>query len=237
MSALNTRFPYLTLPTGAVLWLLEVGLALSVGAYLAYLSYAPIALDLSQRFNIHGGLIPQVLVVLIVFPLALALMAALVLFAAGLLPPKARTAFDVLAMTIVITALIIPTWQQRLNTASPPAQEKSAAAVATGPLNAAPPSLKIERIQLGAEITNIGAQPLDVGVQFVTLTGNRRAYCAGTPLTSGRKDRHRIAPGALLVYMSGNCQNGNVAVTVWDVTGLRIYQTSVTAPPDSNGAR
>lgn len=234
MSNARTAILGLSLPTRAILWLLEGGIALSISAYLTYRYYPPCAQALSNSLNIQaGGFLVTLVVVAIVFPFALALMSALVLFAAGFVPRQARMAFDVLAMTIVASALVIPTVQEAVQTRSlPQPSVTSILPVASGPLDTAPPPLKLQRIPLGAEVRNDGPEPLDVGVLFIGVNDNRRSYCAGNPLSMPKKDRYRIAAGAIVTYMSGNCQYGQVALTVWDVTGRRLYQTSAASTPD-----
>ena len=212
MSNARTAILGLSLPTRAILWLLEGGIALSISAYLTYRYYPPCAQALSNSLNIQaGGFLVTLVVVAIVFPFALALMSALVLFAAGFVPRQARMAFDVLAMTIVASALVIPTVQEAVQTRSlPQPSVTSILPVASGPLDTAPPPLKLLRIPLGAEVRNDGPEPLDVGVLFIGVNDNRRSYCAGNPpvdaqerpLSHSRRRNRHIYVGQLPVRTS-----------------------------------
>jgi hypothetical protein len=100
-------------------------------------------------------------------------------------------------------------------------------------LNTAPAPLKIERIPLGVEVMNAGAQPLEISVLFVKLNERGRSYCGGKTLSSSNNNgRRRLPAGERMIFTSGNCQEGHVALTVWDTAGKRLYQTSAVLPSD-----
>jgi hypothetical protein len=230
MPAFRINSPRIALPHNMMLWLLEGGIALVVGAYLTYQCYLPLARWLDRSFDIQSGaVIAGVFLTVAILPLVCVLLALLVLHMAGRMAPAVRVAVDMLLLTLALTALAIPALQSAINPA-PDALPAEAATRAipldSGPLNYAPAPLKLERITLGAEIFNTGTHPLEVGVSFVRLNERGRLYCAGKPIVRGNSDRVRLAAGESVIFRSGNCQDGHVALTVWDTAGRRIYQAS-----------
>ena len=235
MSVFRINLPGTAPPASISNWLLEGAIALAIGAYLTYQCHEPLTRILNRTLGIQAeGSVAAVVLTVVVFPLVWAFVAMLVLLLAGRLPRAARLAVDMLTLTVLITALIIPAVQTivtarqapRLNAQnSPPPQP-----VQTGPLNFAPAPLKLERITLGAEVLNTGTQPLEVGISFVRLNERGRLYCAGNPLARVKNDRIRLAAGESAIFRSGNCQDGHVALTVWNNEGKRVYQTTVIAP-------
>lgn len=235
MLTFRTIAPRLNLPTGIAVWALEGGIALILSAYLAYQCYQLLARGLNRGFDTQaGGIIAILLLIAILLPLLWLLLTMLVLLMAGLLPPAMRTVLDMLVLTLLITVLAVPALHDVLNASQSRQSEASSASflhpLETGPLNAAPSPLKLERIALGVEVLNDGTQPLDISVLFVRLNERGRSYCAGKALSSRGVERTRLAAGERMIFTSGNCQDGQVALTIWDAAGKRLYQTSTLLP-------
>ena len=236
MLTLRNMAPRLNLPTSMSVWLLEGGIALVLSAYLAFQCYQPLVGALSRSFGTQAGSIFAMLLLLaILLPLLWLLLTMLVVLMGGLLAPTTRTVLDVLVLTLLITVLAVPLLRDAANAMqSPQSDARSASlALATGPLNSAPAPLKIERIPLGVEVMNAGTEPLEITVLFVKLNERGRSYCGGKALPApSNNGRSRLPAGERMIFTSGNCQDGHVALTVWDTAGKRLYQTSATLPTD-----
>src|SRR5688572_6170529 len=104
MLTLRTIAPRANLPASMPVWLLEGGIALVLGAYIAYLCYQPLVGGLTRSLGIQSAdTLAIVLLLTILLPLLWLLLTMLVVLMAGLLAPPMRTVLDVLVLTLLVT--------------------------------------------------------------------------------------------------------------------------------------